>query len=121
MICCERERTGRGLRWLFGPWVMAFIVGFLPMRSEAALTIFFDQGRTLQADRTQVIGSRVRVETPTESLEFPSSAVLSIHRVSPPTASSSSPPPADVYPNLTQQMTDTVRSEIQEQGALQGK
>jgi hypothetical protein len=122
MFCDEKEHMKRGQRWLLGPLVLAFIVGLLPRSSDAALIIFFKDGRTLQAERTQIIGNRVRITTPTEILEPPSSAVFSIHEVPPPTASPNGPPPADVYRDITQQMTDRVRSDIQGQmGGSRGK
>jgi hypothetical protein len=122
MICAEKGRTKRGLRWLLGTLVLLLILGFLPSRSDAALIIFFKDGRTLQAESTQIIGNRIRITTPTEILEPPSSAVFSIHEVSPPTASPNGPPPADVYRDITQQMTDKVRGEIQGQmGGHRGK
>ena len=115
MLCDEKEQMKRGHRWLLGSWVLACILGLLPRPSDAALIIFFKDGRTLQAESTQIIGNRIRITTPTEILEPPSSAVFSIHEISPPTASPKGPPPADVYRDITQQMTDKVRGEIQGQ------
>ena len=76
--------------------------------------IFLQDGRTIQAEKTEIIGDRVRIERPAEIIELPRSAVLSIHRVSPPATLPAAPPPADVYRDLSQQMTDKVRREIQE-------
>ncbi len=76
--------------------------------------MFLEDGRTIQAEKTEIIGDRIRIERPAETIELPRSAVLSIHRVSPPTTSPNVPPPAEVYPDLTQQMTDKVRREIKE-------
>ncbi len=115
MTCAEKVRTKPGLRGLLGPLVLAVILWLLPIPSDAALIIFFKDGRTLQAESTQIIGNRIRITTPTEILEPPSSAVFSIHEVSPPTAPPNGPPPADVYRDITQQMTDKVRGEIQGQ------
>lgn len=115
---CARQ----GFRWALGFLLLTTASWVLPIPSDAAMIIFFRDGRAIQAERTQVIGNRVRIETPTETIEPPSSAVLSIHQVSPPTASPNTPPPADVYGNITQQMTDKVRSEIQGQsGVPRGK
>jgi hypothetical protein len=80
----------------------------------AAEIVFLEDGRTIQAEKTEIIGDRVRIEKPTETIELPRSAVLSIHRVTSPTASPNVPPPAEVYRDLTPQMTDKVRREIQE-------
>lgn len=76
--------------------------------------IFLQDGRTIRAERTEIIGDRVRIEKPSETIELPRGSVLSIHRLSPPTASPAVPPPAEVYRDLSQQMTDKVRREIQE-------
>jgi len=82
--------------------------------------IFLLDGRTIQAEKTEIIGDRVRIEKPSETIELPRASVLSIHRLSPPTASPAIPPPAEVYQDMTQQMTDKVRREIQERpGASQ--
>ena len=76
--------------------------------------VFLEDGRTIQADKTEIIGDRVRIEKPAETIELPRSAVLSIHRVTPPTASPNVSPPAEVYRDLTPQMTDKVRGEIKQ-------
>jgi hypothetical protein len=76
--------------------------------------VFLEDGRTIQADKTEVIGDRVRIEKPTETIEVPRSAVRTIHRVSTPAASPDVPPPAEVYRDLTPQMTDKVRREIKD-------
>jgi len=76
--------------------------------------VFLEDGRTIQAEKTEIIGDRVRIEKPAETIELPRSAVLSIHRVTPPSSSPSAPPPAEVYRDLTQQMTEKVRREIKE-------
>lgn len=86
----------------------------LPAVSSAGEIVFLEDGRTIQAEKTEIIGDRVRIENPAETIELPRSAVLSIHRVTPPTASPNVPPPAEVYGDLTQQMTDKVRREIKE-------
>lgn len=115
MSCRGKECTWRALRWSLALLLLTSGSWLLPASSAAAEIIFLQNGRTIQAERTEVIGERIRIEKPTETIELPQSAVLSIHQVSPPTASPSSRPPADVYRDLTQQMTDKVRSEIQGQ------
>ena len=77
-------------------------------------TIFLQNGRTIQAQGSTVIGNQIRVETPTGTADLPSSEVLSIHGVNPPSASSA-PAPGDVYRDLTPQMTDRVREQNQAQ------
>jgi len=117
-----KEGAWRGLRSGLGFLVLTTASWVVPTCTDAAMIVFFRDGHTIQAESTQVIGNRLRIETPTETIEPPSSAVLSIHQVSPPTASSNNPPPAEVYRDLTQQMTDKVRSEIQGQsGVPRGK
>jgi hypothetical protein len=80
---------------------------------QAGEVVFLQDGRTIRAEKTEIIGDRIRIEKPAETIELPRSDVLSIHQVSPPTVSPSVPPPADVYRDMTQQMTDKVRREIQ--------
>ncbi len=92
----------------------------LPAVSSAGEIVFLEDGRTIQAEKTEIIGDRVRIEKPAETIELPRSAVLSIHRVTPPTASPNVPPPAEVYGDLTQQMTDKVRREIKEGASRPG-
>ena len=78
--------------------------------------IFLQDGRTIQAERSEIIGDdQIRVWKPAGVVVLPRSKVLSIHPTDPPTAFPSSPPPAAVYGNLTQRMTDEVHHEIQEQ------
>jgi hypothetical protein len=88
---------------------------FLETPVTAAEIIFLQDGRTIQAEKTEIIGDQVRIEKPAEMIELPRSDVLSIHPLPPPTASPNAPPPAEVYRDLTQQMTDKVRREVQSQ------
>jgi hypothetical protein len=83
--------------------------------------IFLQDGRTIRADKTEIIGDRIRIEKPAETIEIPRSDVLSIHPVTPPQASPGTPPPAEVYRDVTPQMTDKVRGEIPGPGAPRGK
>ena len=75
----------------------------------AAETVFLQDGRTIQADKVEIIGDRVRIEKPAETIELPRSEVLSIHRSAGPSAS----PPGEVYRGMTEQMNDKVRREIE--------
>ena len=77
--------------------------------------LFLRDGRTIQAEGSETLGNRVRIETPAGRIDLPSSAVLSIHRMESPSGSSGRPAPAEVSRGLTQQMTDQVRGQIQEQ------
>ncbi len=110
----SREPRAAG-GWLTG--MLLFLLAascLLPAASSAGEIVFLEDGRTIQAEKTEIIGDRIRIEREAETIELPRSAVLSIHRVSPPTTSPNVPPPAEVYPDLTQQMTDKVRREIKE-------
>ncbi len=96
----------------------AVCLGFLgPSVAWAGEFIFLNNGRVLQADKTEILGDTVRFETPTgETVTIPRERVLSIH---PRAASEGLPPspaqrpPAQVYGNMTQQMNDQVRQQIQ--------
>jgi|GEM_PF-2073393 len=88
--------------------------GRLPAFVLAAEIVFLEDGRTIQAEKTEMIGDRVRIQKLAETIEVPRSAVRSIHRVTSPTASPNVPPPAEVYRDLAQQMTDKIRREIKE-------
>jgi hypothetical protein len=94
--------------------LLAIVVWLFATEARGDEIIFLQDGRTIQAEKTEIIGDRVRIEKPSETIELPRASVLSIHRLSPPTASPAIPPPAEVYQDMTQQMTDKVRREIQE-------
>ena len=84
--------------------------------------VFVQDGRTIQAEKTKIIGDRVRIEKPAETIEIPRSSVLSIYPVTPPTASPNVPPPAEVYRDMTLHVTEKVRREIRERPpAFRGK
>lgn len=95
-------------------FLLGVLAGLSPGTATAGEIVFLQDGRTIQAEKTEIIGDRVRIEKPAETIELPRASVLSIHRRSPPIASPAVPPPAEVYRDLTQQMTDKVRREIQE-------
>jgi hypothetical protein len=80
---------------------------------SASEFVFLQDGRVIQADKVEVIGDRVRVEKPAETIELPRSEVLSIHPYLPPSGSPGAPSPADTYRDITQQMNDKVRREIE--------
>jgi hypothetical protein len=89
--------------------VLLAVVGQSAQSAIAAETIFLQDGRTIQADKVEIIGDRVRIEKPAETIELPRSDVLSIHPSAPPSAS----PPGDVYRGMTEQMNEKVRREIE--------
>lgn len=108
-----KERPGCGLRWPLGLLLLPPVSWVWPTASAAAVIRFLQNGRTIQAERRESLGERLRIEKPTKTIELPRSAVLSIHPASPPTPAPTGPPPATVDRGLTQQMTDKVRREIQ--------
>jgi hypothetical protein len=101
--------------------VLVTASGLWATAASAEEIIFLQDGRTIRADKTEIIGDRVRIQKPAETIEIPRADVLSIHPVTPPTTSPTSPPPAEVYRDVTPQMTDKVRREIPEPGAPRGK
>ena len=117
----SRAETGRGFLLPIGLLVLVTASGPLAATASAEEIIFLQDGRTIRADKTEVIGDRIRIEKPAETIEIPRSDVLSIHPVTPPQASPGTPPPADVYRDVTPQMTDKVRGEIPGPGAPRGK
>lgn len=80
----------------------------------AADRIFLQDGRTIQADKVDVVGDRVRIEGSGGTVELPRSEVLSIHPVTPPSGTPGLPSPADTYRDLPTQMNDRLRREIQD-------
>jgi hypothetical protein len=96
-------RGGLALLVLFG-----VAAGAAP--PAAADVIFLQDGRTIRAETVEVLGDRVRVRRGTETIDLPKSEVLSVHTPRP--APPSTPPPAAVYPDFVQQMTDRVRNEL---------
>jgi hypothetical protein len=97
---------------------LTFVIGGLLLaaglsRAQAAEIVILDDGRTIQAEKTEIIGDRLRIEKPAGTIEVPRSAVLSIHPAAPPGLSTAPSAPATVYGDMTQQMNDQVRQEIQ--------
>lgn len=117
----SRAETGRGFLLPIGLLVLVTASGPLAATASAEEIIFLQDGRTIRADKTETIGDRIRMQKPAETIEIPRSDVLSIHPVTPPTSSPTSPPPAEVYRDVTPQMTDKVRGEIPAPGAPRGK
>jgi len=91
-------------------WALVLFLGQPTGRAGAAETIFLQDGRTIQADKVEIVGATVRIEKPAETIEIPRSEVLSIHPSAAPTVS---PGPADVYRDTTRQMNDKLRREIE--------
>jgi len=113
------------LRFARDSMMIAFLAAltFLSMGPTAARAeeiIFLQDGRIIRAEKTEVIGDQIRIEKPAETFELPRSAVLSIHTVPSPSVSPNVPPPADVYRDMTQQMNEKVRRELQEHPGKSG-
>jgi hypothetical protein len=102
-------KSMRGVTLVIGGLLLG--AGLSP--AQAAETVILKDGRTIQAEKTEIIGDQLRIEKPTEIVEVPRSSVLSIHPAAPPGLSPAPSSPATVYGNLTQQMNDQVRQEIQ--------
>ena len=75
--------------------------------------IFLQDGRVIQADKVEIQGDRVRITKPAETIDVPRSEVSSIHSSSAPNPSAGPSAPAEVYRDMTQQMNDKVRREIE--------
>jgi hypothetical protein len=100
----------RGASPIFFFWLVVLCLGQTAGRTVAAETIFLQNGRTIQADKVEIIGDTVRIQKPAETIDIPRSEVLTIHPSAPPNVS---PGPADVYRDTTRQMNDKVRREIE--------
>jgi hypothetical protein len=90
--------------------LLMLVLGQRVNSAGAAETIFLQDGRTIRADKVEIIGDTVRIEKPTETIDISRSEVLSIHSAAPQAVS---PGPADVYRDMMQQMNDKVRREIE--------
>jgi hypothetical protein len=106
-----RHWLGSGLTLMAVVWMLSLFFWQHADRAVAAETLFLQDGRTIQADKVEIVGDTVRVQKPSETIELHRSEVLSIHHSSAPGAS---PGPADVYRDTTRQMNDKVRREIEE-------
>jgi len=86
----------------------------LPTAGFAEEIIFLQDGRTIRAEKVEIVGDRVRIQKPSETIELPRSEVLSIHPTSSPQVSPNSPAPSEVYRDMTPQMVDKIRREMQD-------
>jgi hypothetical protein len=92
--------------------LLLFAAGLQPKSGSATEFIFLRDGRVIQADKIEIQGDRLRITKPAETIEVPRSEVSSIHSSSPPNPSAGPSAPAEVYRDMTQQMNDKVRREI---------
>ena len=93
--------------------LLLLAAGLQAVRASATEYIFLQDGRVIQADKVEIQGDRVRITKPTETIDVPRSEVSSIHSSSPPNPSAGPSAPAEVYRDMTQQMNDKVRREIE--------
>ena len=121
----EAVARGRMSNCRLGFWFLVFLLPaaccLLPTVTCAEEIIFLQDGRIIRAEKTEIIGDRVRIERSSETIDLPRSEVLSIHPISPPQVSPSSPAPPDVYRDMTPQMVDKIRREMQDQTGPSGK
>jgi len=75
--------------------------------------VFLEDGRIIQADRVEVQGDRVQVESQGMSLSVPAREVITIHPTPPPGGTPPHAAPADTYRDLPQQMNERIRQELQ--------
>jgi hypothetical protein len=116
----RRSRVFRaGMRWT-GLVVLGGTVGLLAAALASAETVFLQDGRTIQADKVEIIGDRVHIEKPAGTIEIPRSEVLSVHPTAPPSGTPGSPSPADTYRDIGQQMNDRLRREIESRPGASG-
>ena len=93
--------------------LLLFSAGLQPRSGSATDFIFLHDGRVIQADKVEIQGDRRRITLPAETIDVPRSEVSSIHSSSPPNPSAGPSAPAEVYRDMTQQMNDKVRREIE--------
>jgi hypothetical protein len=105
-------RTAWVLSRCFGGCLLVAASWLVSTPATAEEIIFLQDGHTIQAEKTEIIGDRLRIQTPTEIIEIPRSDVLTTHEVSPPTAPPT--PPAEVYRDITPQMNEKARQETQQ-------
>ena len=79
----------------------------------AAETIFLQDGQTIQADKVEIIGDTVRVERLGKTFDVPKSEVMTIHPTTPPSGTPAPSSPANVYKDITNEMNEKVRRDIQ--------
>ena len=109
MISRATQDILRGISWraLLAAFLLAAPTG------AAAETIFLQDGRTIQADKVEDLGDRYRVGGPGATFDLPKEQVMTIHPTAPPSGTPAPSLPADVYKDMTRDMNEKVRREIQ--------
>jgi hypothetical protein len=92
--------------------LLLFAAGQQAGSASATEFVFLQDGRVIQADKVEIQGDTVRITKPAETIDVPRSAVSSIHSSAPPNPSVGPSAPGEVYRDMTQQMNDKVRREI---------
>ena len=89
----------------------AFLLAAPP--GAAGETIILQDGQTIQADTVEDLGDRYRVGRPGASFDLPKERVMTIHPTTPPGGTPAPSSPADVYKDMTREMNEKVRRDIQ--------
>ena len=82
-------------------------------RGAAGEIIILQDGRTIQADTVEDLGDRYRVGRPGAIFDIPKERVMTIHPTTPPSGTPAPSSPADVYKDMTREMNEKVRRDIQ--------
>ena len=77
------HENGGGNRLVLMPWIWLLALSVLPVAGPgaAAETVFLQNGRTIDADKVEIVGDTVRIQKPAETIELNRSEVLSIRFV----------------------------------------
>jgi hypothetical protein len=94
--------------------IAALTLAVLPRHARAGEVVFLKDGRTIEAEKTEVIGDRVRIQRPAEVIEVPRASIRSILEATAPGPRTTPPTPANVYPGLTQQLNERIREDIRQ-------
>jgi hypothetical protein len=94
-------------------WALPAALLLAAPSGAAAEVVFLEDGRTIQAEKVEDLGDRIRIEGSGGAIEVPKDKVMTIHPTSPPSGTPGRPSPADVYRDVTGEMVDKVRREMQ--------
>ncbi len=109
MSCRASQDIFRGIGWRA---LLAALLLTAPT-GAAGETIFLQDGRTIQADKVEDLGDRYRVQGAGATFDLPKEKVMTIHPTTPPSGTPAPNSPAEVYKDVTQEMNEKVRREIQ--------
>ena len=107
------SRARQGIfRGIAGCTLMAALLLAAPTGAAGEIIILQD-GQTIQADTVEDLGDRYRVGRPGASFDLPKERVMTIHPTTPPSGTPAPSSPADVYKDMTREMNEKVRRDIQ--------